>query len=87
MGLELTLEAECFQEIEAHIDGKPLNLCRIPERFSQHVHYAIQGCLERDPEERITAVKLAENIRGLLDLMKHGMDGVQNKSFLTQKWR
>ena len=88
LGLELTTDAEWFQEIEAYVKGKPLNLWRIPERFSQHVHFVIQGCLEREPEKRITAPKLAESLRALLDLMKRGLkDTVQNKSFFNQNWR
>jgi serine/threonine protein kinase len=87
-GLQLTLESEWFQEIEAHVAGKPLNLWRIPERFSRNVHFIIQGCMEFEPEKRITAARLADDLHALLDLMKHGMrDTVQNKSFLDQKWR
>src|SRR5436190_1082545 len=41
LGLALTPEAEWFQEIEDHIVGKPLNLWRVPKRFSQHVHFVI----------------------------------------------
>ena len=88
LGLGLTPEAEWFQEIEAHIAGKPLNLWRIPERFGPNVQFVIQGCMESDPAKRITAARLVGYLRSLLDLMRHGMkDTIQNKSFLNQKWR
>ena len=88
LGLELTPEAEWFQEIDAHVAGKPLNLRRIPERFSQNVHMIIQACMKWDPEKRITAAKLADALREILDLMKRGMkDTIQNNSFLDQNWR
>ena len=88
LGLKLAFEAEWFQEIEAHVEGKPLNLSRIPERFSKNVNDIIQACMEWEPKKRITAAKLAEYIRSLLGLMKYSTnDTVENNSFLTKKWR
>ena len=88
MGVTLTTDAECFQEIEAHVQGQPLDLRRVPERFGQPVCFVIQGCMETAPEKRITAAKLAEDLRALLHLMKYGMkDTAENNSFLNQTWR
>jgi serine/threonine protein kinase len=88
VGLELTVSAECFQEIEARINGKPLDLRHIPERFGQNVHYVIKVCMEWDPEKRITSAKLADDLRAIIHLMKQGMkDSVEHNTFMNQKWR
>jgi hypothetical protein len=87
LALKLTLEAESFQEIEAHVEGKPLNLWHIPERFSKNVNDVIQASMKWEPKKRITAAKLAEYLRLLLGLMKYSTNNTgENNSFLTTKW-
>ena len=87
LGLELTTTSEQFQEIGAYLSGQPLNLWRIPERFSQTVRHIIQTCMAMDPTVRFTAVRLRAFIQGYLTILAADVNNpARNTTFMGPGW-
>jgi serine/threonine protein kinase len=87
VGRELDVDSDHFQEIKKYLDGQPLNLHRIPPRFSHTVHQIIHTCMAIDPTQRFTAIDLRNFIRGRLTIMKADTNHApQNFSFMGQHW-
>jgi|SRR5579859_6255058 len=87
LGVNMISMPEAFQEISAYINGQPLNLWRVPARFSQNVHHVIQTCMARDPTQRFTAVQLRDFINSLLVILNTDANNTaQYFTFLNSGW-
>jgi serine/threonine protein kinase len=88
MGEEVTWTTENFQEIKNYIlTGQPLNLWRIPERFSSTVRQIINTCMAFNPTRRFTAAQLSGFIKNSFIIMDADTDRTpQNFSFLNSDW-
>jgi serine/threonine protein kinase len=53
------------EPISTFIAGKPLDLSHLDSRFSDHVKYIIEQCLQREPTDRCTAQQLIDYIENL----------------------
>ena len=87
VGRELSAHSDHFQEIRKYLEGQPLNLHRIPPRFSQTVHQIIHTCMAIDPMQRFTANDLRNFIQGKLTIMNTDIyNTAQNFSFMDRHW-
>jgi serine/threonine protein kinase len=87
VGRELNVDSEHFQEIKKRLGGQPLDLHRIPRRFSPTVHQIIRTCMAMDPTQRFTASDLRNFIRGKLTIVNADSNNIpQNFSFMGQHW-
>jgi serine/threonine protein kinase len=87
LGVNMTTMPENFQEIRAYIDGQPLNLRRVPARFSQNVHQVIHTCMAINPNQRFSAAQLRDYINSLLVIMNTDVNNTaQNFTFLNPNW-
>lgn len=88
LGQDLNSVSQSFQEIKNYINGQPLNLWRIPSRFSSSVHQIIQTCMAMEPLHRFTADGLRQFIVGHLTILGAGGNNVaENSTFMTNQWR
>lgn len=88
LGQELDVTAETFREIRAYLEGQPLDLWRIPQRFPQSVHQIIQTCMAKDPRQRFNARGLSDFIRGQLTILGADENNTaENATVLDHQWR
>ena len=53
------------EPINTYISGGSLDLSQIDSRFSDQVKYIIEQCLQREPNDRCTALQLRDHIHNL----------------------
>jgi serine/threonine protein kinase len=88
LGEEVNWTTENFQEIKNYmLTSQPLNLWRIPARFSSTIRQIISTCMAFNPTQRFTAAGLSSFIRNNFIIMNADISKTSQKfSFMSSEW-